>query len=273
MKWMEIAWANSGIVETAGAGATPEIIAHFQRVGRGDVRSDEVPWCAAFAGSCLTAGGVDISAIPRARVLLARAYLDVGVPLIEPRVGAVCVVTRANAGPEAGHVGFVTGWTDTHVMLLGGNQSNAVTVAPFRRADILGLRWPGAAATAADLAKDGSRIAAAAQRQKADGAKSGSTLTTTQVVPAQPTGRSLEQINEVAAKAEGLGAALLKLEGFLTFAAGKWPWIAGALATFWVGRMIYDSVLISRARAEDHNTGAHVGRQPAPEAAYDSFAL
>lgn len=46
------------------------------------------------------------------------------------------------AGPAAGHVGFLVGETDGDVLLLGGNQSDAVTVAAFPKSRLLGLRWP-----------------------------------------------------------------------------------------------------------------------------------
>jgi lysozyme family protein len=56
----------------------------------------------------------------------------------------VAVLSRT-ADPALGHVGFVVGWTDGRLMLLGGNQGDAVTVAAFDRRRLLGLRRPAAA--------------------------------------------------------------------------------------------------------------------------------
>ena len=47
-------------------------------------------------------------------------------------------------GPEVldapGHVGFFAGHEDPNVLLLGGNQGDSVSVAPFAAARILGVR-------------------------------------------------------------------------------------------------------------------------------------
>lgn len=46
-------------------------------------------------------------------------------------------------GTGAGHVGFfVASLGDNHIRVLGGNQSDAVTIATFRRSSVLSYRWP-----------------------------------------------------------------------------------------------------------------------------------
>ena len=64
-------------------------------------------------------------------------------PLDEGRFGAVAVLSRGS-DPSAGHVGFLLGETDGHVLLLGGNQGDAVSVAAFPKTRLLGFRWPQA---------------------------------------------------------------------------------------------------------------------------------
>ena len=44
--------------------------------------------------------------------------------------------------PTQGHVGLYLGETSTSLLLLGGNQHNAVSVAAFPKSRLLGLRWP-----------------------------------------------------------------------------------------------------------------------------------
>ena len=44
--------------------------------------------------------------------------------------------------PNAGHVAFYLGATADKLFLLGGNQGDAVTVAAFDKARLLGFRWP-----------------------------------------------------------------------------------------------------------------------------------
>ena len=44
--------------------------------------------------------------------------------------------------PRLGHVGFLVGSTSADIILLGGNQGDAVGVQAFPRSRLLGLRWP-----------------------------------------------------------------------------------------------------------------------------------
>lgn len=96
----------------------------------------DAAWCDAFAGACLERAGHAST-----RSLLARSYLRWGEALDEGRFGAVAVLSRGS-DPAAGHVGFLLGETQAHVVLLGGNQGDAVSVAAFPKTRLLGLRWP-----------------------------------------------------------------------------------------------------------------------------------
>ena len=57
--------------------------------------------------------------------------------LHQPR-GSVLVFERGSGG----HVGFAVGQDDTHFYVIGGNQSDAVTVARIAKSRLLGARWP-----------------------------------------------------------------------------------------------------------------------------------
>lgn len=133
--WMAEAWRELGQSEVPGSAQNPRIVAMFDELGYPD-QSDETAWCAAFVGACLERAGISST-----RSLRARTYLEWGVPADDPAVGAVVVLERGS-DPALGHVGFLVGMTDTSVMLLGGNQSNAVTVATFDRELVLGFRVP-----------------------------------------------------------------------------------------------------------------------------------
>ncbi|MCK9912991.1 hypothetical protein MXD81_27815, partial [Microbacteriaceae bacterium K1510] len=63
---------------------------------------------------------------------MARSYLQWGEALGEARFGAIAVLSRGS-DPAAGHVGFLVGETQGHVVLLGGNQGDAVGVAAYPR--------------------------------------------------------------------------------------------------------------------------------------------
>ncbi|HWV83786.1 MAG TPA: TIGR02594 family protein [Hyphomicrobiaceae bacterium] len=133
--WMAEAWRELGQSEVPGSAHNPRIVAMFDELGYPD-QSDETAWCAAFVGACLERAGISST-----RSLRARTYLEWGVPADDPAVGAVVVLERGS-DPALGHVGFLVGMTDTSVMLLGGNQSNAATVATFDRELVLGFRVP-----------------------------------------------------------------------------------------------------------------------------------
>lgn len=133
-RWLAGAWADLGQREIAGRADNPRIHAYFEDVGAS--HPDEVPWCAAFVGACLERAGLEST-----RSLMARSYLGWGAEIGEGKVGAIAVFSRGS-DPAAGHVGFLLGETDDSLILLGGNQSDAVTVAAFPKARLLGLRWP-----------------------------------------------------------------------------------------------------------------------------------
>ena len=137
-RWLATAWAELGQREVAGAADNARIRAFFRDVGHPPSLHDEVAWCAAFAGACLERVGHAST-----RSLMARSYLRWGAPLEEGRLGAIAVLSRGS-DPAAGHVGFLLGETDAHVVLLGGNQGDAVGVAAFPKTRLLGFRWPQA---------------------------------------------------------------------------------------------------------------------------------
>ena len=56
----------------------------------------------------------------------------------KPTPGAVLVFERGSGG----HVGFAMGQDDTHFYVLGGNQSDAVTITCIAKSRVLGARWP-----------------------------------------------------------------------------------------------------------------------------------
>jgi uncharacterized protein (TIGR02594 family) len=136
--WMDHAWSHVGVSETRGSGATSAIVSMYAKAGHSEVRSDEVPWCAAFVGACLRDAGLSNTGS-----LMARSYLQYGTKIDAPRVG--CIVVMKRGAPPAGHVGFVTGWGDGKIRVLGGNQGDKVCEASYREADVLGYRWPPAA--------------------------------------------------------------------------------------------------------------------------------
>lgn len=106
-----------------------------------DTSSDEIPWCAWFVGAMLEREG-----IRGTHSALARSYEQKGwgvsLPKDELRPGAIAVLNRPGGAAWQGHVGIVVGSNDTHVFLLGGNQNNQVSIAPFAKSRIVAVKWP-----------------------------------------------------------------------------------------------------------------------------------
>lgn len=133
-RWLIIARSHVGVREIPGPRHEP-IIQRWLRQLRGWWTDDETPWCGTFVAACLVDANLRIPEL----WMRAREYLNWGRALSEPALGCVVVFER---GP-GGHVGFVVGQDGRgRIMVLGGNQGNAVSVAPFDRSRVLGYRWP-----------------------------------------------------------------------------------------------------------------------------------
>lgn len=132
--WLAEARRNIGVREIKGSNHEPKILAWWKAIRRGGIKDDETPWCAAFVGGCLEAAGLTSS-----RFESATSYETWGQYLSGPAYG--CVVTFTRAG--GGHVGFVVGESAAgDLMVLGGNQGDAVNIRAFSRARATAYRWP-----------------------------------------------------------------------------------------------------------------------------------
>lgn len=134
--WMPHAWADLGQREIAGSASNPLIVDYIRRSGHPEAANDATAWCAAFVGACLDRAGIDGT-----RSLLARSYLGWGRPADPPSLGSIAVLSRGE-NPAFGHVGFVVGMTADRVVLLGGNQSDQVSVESFPLSRVLDFRLP-----------------------------------------------------------------------------------------------------------------------------------
>ena len=111
----------------------------LKRDGRSLGDPGKNPWCGDFVETCIR------MALPDEPLLgalgtnpyWARNWLLFG-QAVQPITGAVLIFERG----VGGHVGFAVGQDDTHFYVLGGNQSDAVTVAHVAKSRLLGARWP-----------------------------------------------------------------------------------------------------------------------------------
>lgn len=129
-----------GVVETPGKANNQLIMSWAKEVGLRDTYSaDSVPWCGLFLAVVAKRAGKDVPANP----LWALNWRNFGEPVDKPQLGDVLIKTRKTAsGSIAGHVAIVIGEDDTHYHVIGGNQSDAVTIARISKKDKLWFRRP-----------------------------------------------------------------------------------------------------------------------------------
>ncbi len=99
-----------------------------------------LPWC---GDAVETAIHLTLPNEPRlANPYMARNWMKFGRPLATPAIGAVLVFWRGARNGISGHVGLYAGEDAGALHVMGGNQSNAITVARLGRDRLLGIRWP-----------------------------------------------------------------------------------------------------------------------------------
>jgi uncharacterized protein (TIGR02594 family) len=106
---------------------------------------DETPWCSAFVNLICW-----LLALPRSKSAAARSWLNVGarIALADATPGFDVVILQRGEGPQPGpevltaqgHVGFFAGWQDDRVLVLGGNQGDAVNISSYPKARVLAVQ-------------------------------------------------------------------------------------------------------------------------------------
>lgn len=140
--WLIEARRWLGVAEVVGPGSNRRLLDAIRGLGVRalgmDYRDDDTPWCGAIMGVWM---GATLPAEPLPSVVVrASSWERFGVALREPAPGAVTTFTRAGGG----HVGLYLGETATDLVILGGNQSNRVSIALFSKAKrpATAFRWP-----------------------------------------------------------------------------------------------------------------------------------
>lgn len=131
--WLIAARADLGQRETLGPNDSPWIRNMLAKLSGLWLRGQ--PWCGGAVAYWMRGDG---QAIPKAWYR-AKAWLDWGVVLTAPLVGCVVVFDRVGGG----HVGLVVGQDAAgRLLVLGGNQGDAINIRAFGRDRVLGYRWP-----------------------------------------------------------------------------------------------------------------------------------
>lgn len=116
-----------------------EAIKDYLTTGGANLDPATTAWCAAFVNSTLQQTGVEGTGSN-----MARSFLDWGQPVEQPQAGDVAVFSRGDPNGPYGHVGFFQGYDENgNILVLGGNQGDAVSVSPYSPDALLGFRRYG----------------------------------------------------------------------------------------------------------------------------------
>lgn len=147
--WVSVAEQELGVTEDGTEGRHNARIVEYHKatsmgqrqIRKGRTITDETPWCASFVSWVMTRAGY-----ASASTSSASAWKKWGVEAGKPVIGAVAVIDWGLHKPAwkgKGHVGFVVGRTSNgRIVLLGGNQSNAVNYTAVAKKHIVAYRVP-----------------------------------------------------------------------------------------------------------------------------------
>ena len=140
MIWFDEAQRLVGTREIVGPKHNPTIMGWIKKLGSKvlgvAISDDETPWCGTFTAHCITTAGLPAAPI----AVRASSWETWGSNLRADRLapGAVLVFRR----PGGGHVGFYVAEDKDCYHVLGGNQSNAVTITRIEKSRCVARRWP-----------------------------------------------------------------------------------------------------------------------------------
>lgn len=132
----EIALGELGVTEAKGKANNPRILEYAEKAGIAGYENDSEAWCAVFVNFCLAEAG-----FPGTRSKMARSFEGYGKRLASPKKGCIVVLERGS-DPRFGHVGFYDHESNEVVYVLGGNQSDSVSIAPYSLSRVVCYREP-----------------------------------------------------------------------------------------------------------------------------------
>lgn len=135
--WLDNAKSLMGTKETPGSGNNPKILDWAKNIGGfigNFYKADEIPWCGLFVAYCFNKSGIAVGQ----NSLSALSWASWGTPIAKGVPGAVMVFVR----PGGGHVGFYVSEDKDAYHILGGNQSDSVSITRVQKSRLKAIRWP-----------------------------------------------------------------------------------------------------------------------------------
>jgi uncharacterized protein (TIGR02594 family) len=144
--WIEVARKYLGLREIPGKQHHPMIL-RWLKEGGVWWADDEQPWCGTFIYAVIQETNAlrpELNLpIPPKHWYRAREWANWGWGFPAPTLGAIVVFNGGAKRPAGGHVGICVGRDEQwRPMILGGNQGNAVSIAPFDPSRIIATRYP-----------------------------------------------------------------------------------------------------------------------------------
>ena len=146
----DIAYSYLGEKEISGHGSNTLITKWLKDAGASTTdlaKGDEALWCGAFVHACCSQAGVDLSLVQGLVPVRARSWLKVGTPVaLTNAIPGHDIAVFNRGGPQdpdalgKGHVGFFVAYDNDRVSILGGNQSNSVSIDRYPCQDLFGIR-------------------------------------------------------------------------------------------------------------------------------------
>ena len=127
--WMKTAIAEVGEAEIPGIKANPQILEYFKasKFWGSDDSGGQNAWCGSFVAWVMQQNNME----PVKNAFRAKEWASFGKPLDKPVFGAIGIKSRKGGS----HVAFVVGQSadGNYLYMLGGNQSNSVNVAKYKK--------------------------------------------------------------------------------------------------------------------------------------------
>jgi uncharacterized protein (TIGR02594 family) len=141
--WMKIAWEEE-TKKLKETGSNKEIQKFFdgtpyeQSMKNGTTNESDISWCATFVNWVMTKYGYKgVEGYNAVRALKWADWAE-GVDIKKPIYGAIAVKRRTGGG----HVGFVAGKKGNKIVILGGNQNNALNCSKYSESEFFAYLVP-----------------------------------------------------------------------------------------------------------------------------------
>ena len=134
--WLAVARQELGVQMFPPGSSNPRITEYHAGTNIAGY-DDKASWCSSFVDWVMRQSGHLGTGSA-----LARSWLEWGRPLQAPRPGCIAVLWREDPASWKGHVGFWLREEGDEVVLLGGNQLEAVREHRYPLDTVLAYRWP-----------------------------------------------------------------------------------------------------------------------------------